>query len=176
MKSKWMWALLAVVMGAGSYAGVVLATPATGQTTTTLAKATVDPLDLTGSAPTTTVGNNGDVHPDGLWQAWIKTHGASDIYVVDNKFAPGGSTGWHSHPGPSLVFVVSGTVTNYTSDDPSCTPHVYAAGSSLVDPGGTDEHILRNEGSVPAETIAVQFLPQGAQRRIDEPAPGNCPF
>ena len=67
-------------------------------------------------------------------------------------------------------------MTNYTSDDPSCTPHVYNAGSGFVDPGGHDEHILRNEGSVVAETIAVQFLPKGATRRIEEPDPGNCHF
>ena len=84
---------------------------------------------------------------------------------------------WPAPAGPSLIFVVAGTVTNYTSDDPTCTPHVYTAGSSLVDPGGDDVHILRNEGSVAAETIAVQFLPQGVPRRIDvTPAPGNCSF
>jgi hypothetical protein len=33
---------------------------------------------------------------------------------------------------------------------------------------------LRNEGSVPAETIAVQLLPQDAARRIDvSVAPGR---
>jgi quercetin dioxygenase-like cupin family protein len=177
MKSKWGWALLLIVLGAGVYGGAVLATPATGLTTTTLAKATVDDLDLSGHALTTTVGPNGVAHPSGVWLAWIKTHGLSDLYVVDNKIAAGGSTGWHSHPGPSLIFVVAGTVTNYTSDDPGCTPHVYNAGSSLVDPGGGDEHILRNEGTTTAETIAVQFLPQGAARRTDAlTAPGNCSF
>jgi hypothetical protein len=34
--------------------------------------------------------------------------------------------------------------------------------------------MLVNEGSVPAETIAVQLLPQDAVRRIDAPDPGNC--
>ncbi len=37
-------------------------------------------------------------------------------------------------------------------------------------------HLLRNEGTTPAETIAFQILPQGAVRRIDAPAPGNCEF
>ena len=163
--------------GVGAYGGTVLATPSVGQGTTTLAKATVgDDLDLRGHQVLTTAGPNGQTHSDGVWQAWIKTHGASDLYVIDNKFAVGGTSGWHSHLGPSLIFVVAGTITNYTSDDPTCTPHAYSAGESFVDPGGDDEHILRNEGSVPAETIAVQFLPQGASRKIDEPSPGNCPF
>jgi quercetin dioxygenase-like cupin family protein len=177
MKSKWLWALLAVVLGVSVYVGNVLATPSVGQGTTTLAKATVDDLDLSGKAMTTAIGRDGNPHPNGVWLAWIKTHGLSDLYVIDNKFAPGGTSGWHSHPGPSLIFVVAGTITNYTSDDPSCTPQVYTAGQSFVDPGGDDMHILRNEdGAVTAETIAVQFLPQGATRRIEEPSPGNCPF
>ena len=78
--------------------------------------------------------------------------------------------------GASLIFVVAGTITNYSSDDPSCSPQVYTAGQSFVDPGGDDEHMLRNEDpSVVAETIAVQFLPQGATRRIEGPAPDGCP-
>ena len=85
--------------------------------------------------------------------------------MVDNKIAAGGNTGWHSHAGPSLIFVVAGSITNYTSDDPSCAPQTYTAGQGFVDPGGNDEHILRNEGTTDAETIAVQFLPQGADRK-----------
>ena len=86
----------------------------------------------------------------------------SDVYVVDNKFAPGGTSGWHSHPGPSLILVVAGTVTNYSGDDPSCTPHVYTKGDGFIDPGSGDVHMLRNETSAPAETIAVQLLPKAA--------------
>ena len=175
MKSRWVWALAVVALAAGVYGGVVLATPAGGLTTTTLAKATADDLDLRGQALTTTTGPDGREHPSGVWLAWIKTHGLSDLYVIDNKIAPGGTTGWHRHPGPSLIFVVAGTVTNYEAGEPDCAPHPYPAGTSFVDSGGDDEHTLKNEGSVTAETIAVQFLPQGAPRRIDVPAvPSNC--
>ena len=166
MKSKWLWALLVVVLGVAVYAGNVLATPSSGLTTTILAKSLFDNMNINAHA----------LDPKVKWRAMIQTHGQSDVYVVDNKLAPGGTTGWHSHPGPSLILVVAGTVTNYMSDDPSCMPHVYSAGSGFVDPGGDETHILRNEGSVQAETIAVQFLPKDAVRRIDEPAPGNCPF
>jgi len=176
MKPKWILAVLVAMLATAAYVGNVLATPSSGQTTTILAKATVGDLDLSGRALTTTVGRDGRPHPD-VWLAWIKTHGLSDLYVVDNVFAPhGGTSGWHSHPGPSLVFVRAGTVTNYSSDDPGCAPHVYTAGQIFVDPGGADEHMIRNEDpSLSAETIAVQFLPQGATRRIDEPAPAGCP-
>ena len=82
---------------------------------------------------------------------------------------PGGHTGWHSHPGPSIISVVSGQATEFLGDDPT-TPNVYAAGTAFVD-DGTDTHIIVNEGATNLVLVAFQILPQGAQRRIDEPAP-----
>lgn len=162
MKSKWAWTLLVGLVASAVYAGNVLATPPSG-VTTSLQKAVFDAFDL-----------NAHTIPADLWHAELRTHGLSDVYVVDNKFAPGGSTGWHTHPGPSLILVVAGTVTNYTSGEPACTSHAYTAGQGFVDPGGGDVHMLRNNGSLQAETIAVQFLPKDAVRRIDEPQPANC--
>jgi quercetin dioxygenase-like cupin family protein len=142
------------------------ATPSSGVTTTILAKSLFDEIHVKARA-----------HTADRWRAQLKTHGQSDVYVVDNKFAPGGTAGWHSHPGPSLILVVSGTVTNYLGDDPNCTPHAYTAGDGFIDPGSGHMHLLRNETGAPAETIAVQLLPKDAERRIDVPvAPGNCPF
>jgi quercetin dioxygenase-like cupin family protein len=167
LKSKWALVPLAALTAVGLYAGNVLATPAGGQSTTTLGKAlAADPVNLFGHAK----------QPGGGWRARLHTHGFSDFYVIDNKFTPGGTSGWHSHPGPSLIFVVAGQITNYLGNDPSCTPHVYSAGQSFTDEGGADVHMLRNNGSVDAETIAVQFLPKDAGRRIDEPDPMNCHF
>jgi quercetin dioxygenase-like cupin family protein len=100
----------------------------------------------------------------------------SDIYVQSNVWAPGGSTGWHSHPGHSVIIVTAGTVTNYEGHDPACKPQVYKAGMTFVDPGGAHIHILRNEGAVEAKTIAVQFIPANTERRIDVADPGNCHF
>lgn len=174
MKWKWVLSLLAVVLAVGLYAGSVLATNPAGLSTTILAKSTVDRLNLTGHAITSVVGKDGKTRP-GLWLALVQTLGQSDLYVVDNKITPGGTTGWHSHPGPSIIFVISGSVTNYDSSDPNCAPQVYTAGQAFVDSGGTDVHTLRNEDpSVTAETIAVQFLPQGAARKTDEAEPSNC--
>jgi hypothetical protein len=61
--------------------------------------------------------------PTKFWKARIKTKGISDLHVLQNTIAPGGSFGWHSHPGPSLVIVKSGTATFYLAADPTCTPH-----------------------------------------------------
>ena len=165
LKNKWLvGASVAGVFAVGIGAGQVQATPSTA-TSTTLAQAVVSRLDINTSGRTA-AGNR--------WGVELTTRGLSDGYLVDNKFAPGQSSGWHSHPGPSLIFVVTGTVTNYESTRPHCAGKIYTAGSSFVDEGGTDVHMLRNEGSVPAETIAVQLIPSGQPRRIDEPEPANC--
>ena len=78
------------------------------------------------------------------------------------------------HPGPSLVIVKSGTATFYMADDPTCSPQVVQAGTGFVD-NGHDTHVVRNEGSVDLVTVVVSIVPAGFGRRIDEPAPANCP-
>jgi quercetin dioxygenase-like cupin family protein len=99
----------------------------------------------------------------------IKTRGMSDVYVVQNKILPGGHTGWHSHPGPSIVSVVSGEATEYRSNEAGSVVH--AAGTAFVDEGGDHAHLLANEGTTDLVLVAFQILPEGAVRRIDEPAP-----
>ncbi len=167
MKVK-LWACTALagvlVLGVGA-AAEVQATPSTAKSTT-LVQAKVAPIDISARGRTL----------DGKrWRAELETRGLTDGYVVDNQFQPGQSTGWHSHPGPSLIFVVSGSVTNYDSGAPGCAGVTYPAGTSFVDAGGKDMHMLRNDGTVLAETIAVQFIPSGQPRRIDVPVvPHGC--
>jgi len=164
--SRLNWLTAAMVVGAAVYAGPAMATPAVGFTSTTLATATYEEIDVKASS-----------HPEGEWQAKLKTHGASDLYVQSNLWVPGGTSGWHTHPGFSLITVTSGTVTAYHGDDPTCTPHVYTAGMGFIDRGGDHVHLIRNEGAVEARSITVQLIPDGAARRIDvTPAPGNCGF
>lgn len=103
----------------------------------------------------------------------LKTKGTADLYVVRNEVQPGGTSGWHTHPGPSLITVTAGEITAYESTDPDCAPTVYTAGQGFVD-HGDHAHMLRNETDSLAETVAVQFLPTGAGRRVDQPKPGHC--
>jgi len=137
------------------------ATPPAGVTSTVFAVGTFDKIEAK------TLSSN--------WQARIDTKGATDVYILENRMAPGGTIGWHSHPGPSIVVVKSGALTIYRGDDPTCTPEVIEAGSGFVDDGG-DIHVVRNEGSVDVVVYVTSIIPKGAVRRIDEPSPGNCPF
>jgi hypothetical protein len=109
------------------------------------------------------------------WHMEIKSMPAFDLVVQNVVFQAGGHSGWHSHPGPLFIQVVSGTITFYEADDPTCTPIVRTAGQGYVEQG---EHslIARNETALPASSVATLFAPPGAAGRIDQPNPGNCPF
>jgi quercetin dioxygenase-like cupin family protein len=140
-----------------------LATPQSGLTATQVAKGRFGKINV-------------KTHNFPPHKVRIKTKGDSDLYVIRNTFAAGGTSGWHTHSGPSLITVTTGEITAYEGDDPSCTPTIYRAGEGFVDPGDGHVHLLRNETTTAAETVAVQILPKDAMRRIDAPDPGNCPF
>ena len=154
---------------AGAYVSGALATNPSGVTTTTFGIGHFADIDATSKTDT----NPGAA--TNFWQARLNTKGASDLYVLQNTITPGGTFGWHSHPGPSLVIVKSGTATFYMADDPTCAPHVVQAGTGFVD-DGHDVHVVRNEGTVDLVTVVVSLVPAGFARRIDQPSPGgNCP-
>jgi quercetin dioxygenase-like cupin family protein len=91
--------------------------------------------------------------------------------------APGGFTGWHSHPGPVIVVVDSGQLSFYDGEDPTCTKRIYTAGQAFIDRGQGHVHIGRNEGSENLELWSAYLdVPPGGAFRIDAPDPGNCSF
>jgi quercetin dioxygenase-like cupin family protein len=161
MKLKLTFAFLLATFAVLAYVGNVFATPPSGVTSTVFAVGQFDEIDA--------------MTLSSKWQVRIDTKGQTDLHVLENRIAPGGTFGWHSHPGPSLVIVKAGALTLYRGDDPSCTPQVIEAGSGFVDEGG-DVHLVRNEGSVETVVYVTSFTPVGATRRIDEPSPGNCPI
>jgi hypothetical protein len=171
----------AVLLGAAItamvlYTGNAGATPASKFTGTTLAVGRFGEIDVFNQLKLEGGADQTGRHYRDVWLSLQKTKGGSDVYVQSNVWEPGGNTGWHTHPGHSLIIVTAGTVTAYEGDDPECKPAVYTQGMGFVDPGGDHVHILRNEGAVPASTIAVQLVPAGGGRRNDVPDPGNCRF
>jgi hypothetical protein len=177
---------VAILMVALYFGGSLMATPQnSGYKSSTMASGRFDDINVFTQAVVPAsqdkdTTNDGDPSEKGadVWISKQMTKGASDLYVQSNTWLPGGSTGWHTHPGHSLIIVTAGTITEYDADDPTCTPHTYTAtpGTSVgtVDIGGGHVHIIRNEGNTVAQTMAVQLIPAGAARKIDAPAPANC--
>jgi quercetin dioxygenase-like cupin family protein len=97
-----------------------------------------------------------------------------DIVVSELSFAPGGFSGWHSHPGKVIVGVARGAVTIYRGSDPACGGTTYHAGDVFVERAHA-VHEARNEGTV-AAVVNVTYLnvAPGGSPRIDEAQPANC--
>jgi quercetin dioxygenase-like cupin family protein len=88
---------------------------------------------------------------------------------------PGGSSGWHSHPGGAIIIVQAGTLTTYRSAGRKCESTTYTAGQAFIErPGEVDQ--VRNIGSVPY-VLYVTFprVPPDGSTRTDQPDPGTCP-
>ncbi len=154
--------LIAVTIGliaAWNAVGLTAATAPTGVTSTPIATGNLDEVSF--------------VVKNGQWMTQLRTKGQTDVAVVENRVAPGGSFGWHSHPGPSLIIVKQGTITFYRADDPTCTPEVYHQGDAFVDQG-IDVHIGVNNGSEDLVVIVTRLLPDGAGPRDDADDPKTC--
>ena len=100
----------------------------------------------------------------------------SEVVAQQITLAPDGHTGWHTHPGPAVVVVKSGTMT-LTMADQACSTHSYSTGEAFVDVGRGNVHIGRNASSTePLELHVTYFdVPAGESPRLDAAAPTHCP-
>jgi quercetin dioxygenase-like cupin family protein len=135
--------------------GTAIATTPSGVTPTLLTRATLGEFVA---------------HNDGI--TLKSPRNSADVTNVRVDLQPGGSTGWHHHPGVAVVAVASGTVTEY---DEGCRKSVITTGEGFVE--SRDEvHLVHNEGSIPA-VLYVTFItrtetPQGVT--ISDPQPKDC--
>jgi quercetin dioxygenase-like cupin family protein len=162
--------LVSAVIGAAvvtTLAGAVLATPGSGAGGVVVARAAfADVVDLKFS-----------IRDDYRGRDNIHVRNAADTVMQQITFAPGGFSGWHSHPGPAVVLITSGELTFYDGEDESCTGRTFSAGQALIDPGQGHVHFALNQGTAAAEVWVTYFdVPPGLGPRDDAPAPGNCPF
>ncbi|MFZ8528444.1 hypothetical protein ACO1NJ_14065, partial [Staphylococcus aureus] len=85
------------VAAAGLIAGVSLATPTVGAFNNVILSTGTVNRDVHSHAHVALPGTE-----DGF-SAEIETDGAANFIVQDVKFSPGGTTGWHTHPGILLL-------------------------------------------------------------------------
>ena len=148
-------------------AGTALATPPSGIVSAPIIVRTsfVDPADVKFK-------NQGE---EG--QEVIRATDLRETVIQQIIIAPGGHTGWHSHPGPAVAQIKAGALTLYSSEDSTCTPHTYSAGQAFIDPGQGHVHLGRNLGSENVEVWVTYFdVPTGGSPRVDAANPGNCGF
>ena len=165
--AKWALPIVTMTVVATALVGAVLATPASGTLSSTiLARAGfVDAVDIKLRVS--------DGH-----QEIIHVPDARDTVIQQVVLAPGGQSGWHSHPGPVVVLVKSGELTVYDGESPQCIARSYVAGEAFVDRGQGHSHLAGNPSTTSNTELWFTYfdVPPGATPRIDVPNPGNCPL
>ena len=99
----------------------------------------------------------------------LHVNGPSDTLQALLVFQPGAETGWHIHPGPVVVVVKSGALTETHSN--GCTT-VHPTGSVFFESAG-EVHNATNRTNGVAEVYATFLSPTGAQPLIPVPDPGR---
>ena len=135
------------------FAGTAIATSASGFTPTLLSRVMMsEPVHF----------NTGAVK--------FQTKAAVDVATATVTVAPGGTSGWHTHPGIVIVSVKSGSITFYNQ---TCAGTVHGAGTAFVEAAGDGPGMALNESATdPAVLYVTYVVPTGAALRIDEANPG----
>ena len=97
----------------------------------------------------------------------LHVNGPSDVLQALLVFQPGAETGWHIHPGPVVVVVKSGALTETHSN--GCTT-VHPTGSVFFESAG-EVHNATNRTNGVAEVFATFMSPSGAPPLISVPDP-----
>jgi len=98
---------------------------------------------------------------------------ASSVVVAKVTWAPEGTSGWHTHPGPVIVSVAEGELVVVNERD--CIPRTYTAGQAFIDPGQGNVHIASNPSPTEGAVAYATFLgvPVGAPATVWVP-PVDC--
>ena len=100
----------------------------------------------------------------------------TEVVVDAVTLAPGGTSGWHTHPAPELVVVKSGELTFYRSDRPECGARTFRAGEVFVGPPGGVPQMATNTGAVPTQVVVTFFgIGDDGVVRHDAEVPADCP-
>ncbi len=104
--------------------------------------------------------------------AGVAIGGPSDVAAQTASYAPGQSSGWHSHTGLHAVVVLSGTLTIV---DGECRRQTYGPGDSYV--GGRDVHLALNDTASPLEMAVTYMFPAGVSHtgfHVPAAEPAGC--
>jgi len=110
-----------------------------------------------------------------LSEGTIPLHAGTDVAMAQITVHPGGSSGWHSHPGGAIIVVNTGTLTVYRSVGGQCQTETYSAGQAFIERPGELDNVLNMSSSDYILYVTFPRVPQGVSPRTDEPNPGTCP-
>ena len=101
----------------------------------------------------------------------------NDVAVNQITVEPAGFSGWHSHPGITVIAVQSGQITLFSEPiaGGKCRVRTFAAGQVFLEHPSIKYNAV-NTGSAPYVIAATFFNvpPNPGSSRIDQSDPGNC--
>jgi quercetin dioxygenase-like cupin family protein len=151
--------ILLAALGAAVVA-VSLATPSSGFITNAILAVGVQPDNINQHVQITR-NLDGSVDP---WQVNVGAQGTTDFYVQHLALAPGGYSGWHSHPGVLIGTVNTGSIDFYNA---KCEKRTIAAGEVFQENDGV--HGIISAGG--ADLWITYLIKHNMPRRVDESAP-----
>ena len=99
-----------------------------------------------------------------------RARGGIDVFLQHVRLAAGTATAWHTHPGPAVVTVASGSLTF----EDACLRRTYPAGTGFVDEGFGHVH-RAVAGPDGADFYVTYLLPHGAPNQlIPTDPPSSC--
>jgi quercetin dioxygenase-like cupin family protein len=102
------------------------------------------------------------------------TVGGTEYVLKEITVAPGGSTGWHYHPGAVSGLVRKGVLSHF--DSTCASDGIYRPGQTISEASGDGYvHIGRNLGRTPLVLDVLYRNPVGQPLAVDAPNPG-CSF
>jgi quercetin dioxygenase-like cupin family protein len=132
-------------------AAIALATPPSGQQVS-------PPL----------VGTLGDTQRIKTDHIKFRTKAPVEVSTFTITLAPGGLTGWHTHPGVLFATVQSGAVVRQVG----CQSRTYTTGEAFVEHGDQPTGQVQNASTVnPAVFSVTHIAPPGDPRRQDSEPP-----
>ena len=100
------------------------------------------------------------------WSVNLDLSAPSDFYFQDLVVAPGGRTGWHSHPGLLMIAIKEGSIDFYDED---CHKRSFSAWQSFTE--SADPHNAFNTGTTNARLLVSYIVKKGEPRRIEQAQP-----
>ena len=104
----------------------------------------------------------------------VKAEDPSRTLVARFTVQPGAQFPWHTHPGPVIVNVFSGTLVYVPADD--CAQRTYPAGTAFVDAGHGHVHSAFNPSATDVTVLVATFFEAPAEGSLLIPAaaPADC--
>jgi quercetin dioxygenase-like cupin family protein len=108
--------------------------------------------------------------PEKPFRRISRARGGMDVFLQHVRLTAGTATAWHTHPGPAVVTVASGTLTF----EDACLRRTYPAGTGFVDEGFGHVH-RAVAGADGADFYVTYLLPHGTPSQlIPTDPPSSC--